>query len=76
MLRPHLLVPGFNYSRNFKDFLYYCASKGCTALHDCGIGVIDPKSDLAVLYETMENDPPVRYSGYLVSTSWDVWVEQ
>ena len=24
----------------------------------------------------MENNPPVRYSGYLVSTAWDTWMEQ
>ena len=61
---------------NFKLFLRHCSSKGCTSHNDCGIGLIDPKADLAVLLDAMQNDPPVRYSGYLVSTHWDVWMEQ
>lgn len=62
------------YKQNFVNFLNKCASKGCTSLHDCGIGFIDPETDLAVLYSVFnEDDPPVRYSGYLVSTGWKAW---
>jgi len=45
-------------------------------LHDCGIGIVDPKADMSVLLEVIGEDSPVRYCGYLVSTSWETWMEE
>ena len=50
------------------------ASRGCTGLFDCGIGAQGP-SDLAVLREVMEKDPPIRFGGALVSTYMKAWRE-
>ncbi|KQW79788.1 amidohydrolase family protein [Brevundimonas sp. Root1279] len=49
------------------------ASRGCTALHDCGIGVQAGMEDLRMLDAVMGADPPVRYRGMLVSTAMDEW---
>jgi predicted amidohydrolase YtcJ len=49
------------------------ASRGCTALHDCGIGGVSGPDELGVLDEVMRGDPPLRYSGFLVSTHFDAW---
>lgn len=49
------------------------ASKGCTTLHDCGIGGIDAQADLAVLKAAMADNPPVRMSAILVSTAMATW---
>lgn len=48
------------------------ASRGCTGLFDCGIGVQGP-SDLALLQGVMAQDPPVRFGGALVSTHMQAW---
>jgi predicted amidohydrolase YtcJ len=49
------------------------SAKGCTALHDCGIGGLFAEGDLALLDAVMAGDPGVRYSGMLVSTHFDKW---
>jgi predicted amidohydrolase YtcJ len=49
------------------------AAVGCTALHDCGIGALAGTSDLALLNSVMQDKPPVRYRGMLVSTAMDGW---
>lgn len=76
LLKEHLLGSADGYAKNFRDFLHHCASKGCTTLNDCGIGIVDPKADMAILLDAIENDPPVRYSGFLVSTAWETWMEE
>jgi predicted amidohydrolase YtcJ len=48
------------------------ASRGCTSLFDCGIGVQSP-ADLTVIQGVMEKNPPVRYGGTLVSTHMKAW---
>lgn len=48
------------------------ASRGCTGLFDCGLGM-QGLSDLAVLREVMEKDPPIRFGGALVSTHMKTW---
>lgn len=53
--------------------MQHTAALGCTSLHDCGIGFLNPEADLAVLLEAYNRSPAVRYSGMLVSTRWDVW---
>ncbi len=50
-----------------------CASMGCTSLHDCSIGNGTPEGDLAALTAVFKEGSPVRLSGYLISTAWDVW---
>src|SRR5690606_3719154 len=49
------------------------ASVGCTALHDCSIGAFMGASDLTLLRGVMEDDPPIRYRGMLVSSHMDEW---
>ena len=49
------------------------AAVGCTALHDCGIGLFAGTSDLALLKSVMQDKPPVRYRGMLISTAMDGW---
>jgi predicted amidohydrolase YtcJ len=49
------------------------ASVGCTALHDCGIGLLAGTNDLALLQSVMEDDPPIRYRGMLIATHMDDW---
>lgn len=51
------------------------ASRGCTALHDCGIGGLFAEGDLALIDKVMAGDPGVRYAGFLVSTHFDKWRE-
>lgn len=48
------------------------ASRGCTSLFDCGIGVRGP-ADLAVIQSVMQKNPPVRFGGTLVSTQMKAW---
>ena len=48
------------------------AAAGCTALHDCGIGLTGT-NDLALLISVMQDNPPIRYRGMLVSTAMDEW---
>jgi hypothetical protein len=49
------------------------AAAGCTTLHDCGIGLLAGTADLALLKSAMQEEPPVRYRGMLVSTEMDGW---
>jgi predicted amidohydrolase YtcJ len=56
-----------------RQLLDRAAAVGCTALHDCGIGVLAGTSDLALLKSVMQDRPPVRYRGMLVSTAMDGW---
>lgn len=51
------------------------ASRGCTALHDCGIGGLFAEGDLALIDSAMMTNPPVRYAGFLVSTHFAKWKE-
>ncbi|MEI6441048.1 MAG: amidohydrolase [Alphaproteobacteria bacterium] len=51
------------------------ASKGCTAVHDCGIGGLFAEADLALIDKVMAGDPGVRYAGFLVSTHFTKWTE-
>jgi predicted amidohydrolase YtcJ len=51
------------------------SSNGCTTLHDCGIGALAGIKDLTTLDGVMAANPPVRYSGFLVSTLFDTWRE-
>ena len=48
------------------------ASRGCTSLFDCGIGIQGP-ADLMVVQGVMAKNPPVRYAGTLVSTHMQAW---
>jgi predicted amidohydrolase YtcJ len=48
------------------------ASRGCTSLFDCGIGVQSP-ADLTVIQRVMAKDQPVRFGGTLVSTYMKAW---
>ena len=49
------------------------SSKGCTTLHDCAIGAIDPELDYTTILELVDDDPPMRISGFLTSSDWDYW---
>lgn len=51
------------------------ASRGCTSLFDCGIGVEGPDG-LSLIQAVMEKNPPVRYGGTLVSTFMKNWRDQ
>jgi predicted amidohydrolase YtcJ len=51
------------------------ARRGCTTLHDCGIGGLFAEQDLALLDAALESEAPVRYAGMLVSTHMDRWDE-
>ncbi len=49
------------------------AARGCTALHDCGIGGLFAEGDLTLLDAVMATNPPVRYAGFMVSTHFAKW---
>jgi predicted amidohydrolase YtcJ len=51
------------------------AAKGCTALHDCGIGGLFAEADIALIEAALKGDAPVRYAGLLVSTHYEKWKE-
>jgi predicted amidohydrolase YtcJ len=51
------------------------ARRGCTTLHDCGIGGLFAEDDLALLDAAVKDDAPVRYAGMLVSTHFARWEE-
>ena len=51
------------------------AERGCTALHDCGIGGLYAEGDIALIDAVMKTDPGVRYAGMLVSTHMKKWRE-
>jgi predicted amidohydrolase YtcJ len=50
------------------------ASRGCTGLFDCGIGMQSP-ADLTLLQGVMQKNQPVRFGGTLVSTHMKAWRE-
>jgi predicted amidohydrolase YtcJ len=49
------------------------AARGCTALHDCGVGLHAATADLALLGAALQDQPPVRYRGMLVSLEMERW---
>jgi len=49
------------------------AAKGCTALHDCGIGGLFAEADIALIEGALKGEAPVRYAGLLVSTHYEKW---
>ena len=49
------------------------AAKGCTALHDCGIGGLFAEADISLIEAALRDNPPVRYAGMLVSTHYEKW---
>jgi predicted amidohydrolase YtcJ len=49
------------------------SAKGCTALHDCGIGGLFAEADIELIKGAMRDDPVVRYTGQLVSTHYEKW---
>ena len=65
-----------DYLLGVKNIFKNCTSKGVTSFHDCGIGSIDDKLDYWVLHNVLEEEPPIRISGFLVSSRWDSWMEQ
>lgn len=50
-------------------------SRGCTALHDCGIGTLFAEGDLHLIDTVMAENAPLRYAGFLVSTHFAKWQE-
>jgi len=65
--------------REFTGFLRAdlddAAARGCTMLHDCGIGGLYAEGDIALIDAVMKTDPGVRYAGMLVSTHMKKWRE-
>jgi predicted amidohydrolase YtcJ len=61
--------------RAMRGTLDRAAAAGCTALNDAGIGVLAGTSDLALLQRVIQDDPPARMTGFLVSTSLDDWTQ-
>ncbi len=57
----------------FRADLQDAVAKGCTLVHDCGIGAAFGEKDLALIDAVMKTNPPLRYAGYLVSTHYDAW---
>jgi predicted amidohydrolase YtcJ len=57
----------------FRADLQDAIAKGCTLVHDCGIGAAFADKDLALIDAVMKTNPPLRYAGYLVSTHYDLW---
>lgn len=51
------------------------SSKGCTTVHDAGIGTLFAEGDLALIDAVMAGNPGVRYAGFLVSTHFDKWTK-
>jgi predicted amidohydrolase YtcJ len=49
------------------------AAKGCTALHDCGVGGLFAEADISLIEAALQDTPPVRYAGMLVSTHYEKW---
>ncbi len=49
------------------------SARGCTTLHDCGIGGLAGAKDLEMLDMVMAANPPVRYAGLLISTEFAKW---
>ncbi len=51
------------------------AKKGCTTLHDCGIGLLLAEGDIALIDATLKTEPGIRYAGLLISTHFRKWKE-
>lgn len=51
------------------------AAKGCTALHDCGIGGLFAEEDITLIQGALGSEPRLRYAGLLVSTHYEKWKE-
>lgn len=51
------------------------SAKGCTTVHDAGIGALFSEGDLALIDAVMAGNPGVRYAGFLVSTHFAKWQE-
>ncbi|QBR70839.1 twin-arginine translocation pathway signal protein [Beijerinckiaceae bacterium] len=67
-------ITGAQYVANILKLFNLAASKGCTSVHDCGIGALSPESDLAAIKAVMEGGAaPVRFSGFLASTAMPTW---
>jgi len=49
------------------------SAKGCTTVHDAGIGGLFAEGDLALIDAVMAGNPGVRYAGFLVSTHFKKW---
>lgn len=71
VVAPHISGP--EYLANVGRLFNMAASKGCTTLHDCGIGSFDAQGDWMVMKAAMANNPPVRMSAFLVSTAMPTW---
>jgi predicted amidohydrolase YtcJ len=67
-------ITGEQYVANIHKLFDLAASKGCTTVHDCGIGAISPEGDLAAIKAAMAGGAaPVRFSGFLASTAMPTW---
>lgn len=71
---PALTTDGL--ASRIRDLLEHAASTGATLLHDCSIGAMDGAADLDALRRAMGEDSPVRYRGMLVSTAYDMWMQE
>ncbi|MFA5899189.1 MAG: amidohydrolase [Hyphomicrobium sp.] len=60
---------------NTRKVLDTAAAAGCTALHDCGFGMLHGMGDIDILQQVMSASPPIRLSGALVSTHMDDWIK-
>lgn len=59
--------------KRIRNMFNHAASVGCTSLHDCSIGMLSGRNDIALLDAVMADNPPVRYRGMLISTLMDEW---
>lgn len=67
-------ITGEQYVANIHKLFNLAASKGCTTVHDCGIGALSPEGDLAAIKAVMAGGTaPVRFSGFLASTAMPTW---
>lgn len=66
---------GSEFVRFLRADLDDVSSRGCTALHDCGIGGLYAEGDIALIEAAMKTDPGVRHAGLLVSTHMRKWRE-
>jgi predicted amidohydrolase YtcJ len=67
-------ITGEQYVANIHKLFDLAASKGCTTVHDCGIGLLSPEGDLAAIKAVMAGGAaPVRFAGYLASTAMPSW---
>ncbi len=51
------------------------ASNGCTAMMDCGLGLLMGEQDVRTIQGVVAKDTPVRVRGALASTMYDKWVD-